>query len=232
MEHMTTETAPTTAPATAPAPGAPAAAPAAAPPAGSNATPPPAGEVITMTPAILKERLERSNEAYLKSLGFESPADIAAMKAKTEELAAAETERQRAEMTEVDRLKTERAEFEARATAAEAAQAQALTRAATTELCATMGVKDLEYARYRLGQLPEGADQAAEMKKWIEDPTERVRFGIDAGAAPAAAPASTTATNPATSAPAPGATKAPAASDVSKMSKAEFAAYKRNKHGY
>ena len=212
-----------------PVPPAPAAPP--APPA-----PPEAPAPITMTSEQLKERMDRGIAAHMKSLGI----DPDQAKKDRDELAtmrAAEDERKKAQMSEIDRLKAEKAESDVKVAAAERAAAASADQAAITRLCAESGVRDVAYATYRLADVPEG-ERAEKLAGWLKDPTEKARFNVGATAAPPKEPAQTTTstqdggapTAPAAGGPPAGAPGGPTKS-VDDMTTEEYRVYKQSKHG-
>lgn len=144
----------------------------------------------------------------------------------------ARVERERAEMTEAERQKSVAEEQKQRADKAEAARDAAEAKAALVESCAAHGIKDTAYAAFRLKDvLP--VEREAKLREWCADPIERTRLGLDPVAAPAP-----TATTPATTSTTPPTNQvgrvpppAPPVEDTSKMTREQFAEYKRRRHG-
>lgn len=202
----------------------PAAAPVATlptPPAPVAAPPPPPAPPAHIDP-----------NAAARALGFASAADLEAMRKSMADMQAAETERQRAAMTETERQKAVAEEQKARADAATQRAVAAEAKAALVESCAKHGIKDTAYAAYRLqGVAP--AEHEAKLREWCADPTERTRLGLDPVIAPApsvdtpATTSTTPPTNPIGRQPPP----APPIEDTTKMTRAQFDEYKRQRHG-
>ena len=188
-----------------PQPPPPAPAPAPAP---ANTTP--EVPVDGVPDEALADRLRRqaraNREAVLKELGFSSVEEAQAFKAKADADAAAEEERKRAEMSELERVRAEKAVTEqalaterSRAEAAERASEEAAILAHLQGLCAARGIKNPDYALFKLEKAVNGLEDGAELDEvaflddLIKDPRERYSLGVDADApAPAARPATTT----------------------------------------
>jgi hypothetical protein len=222
-----------------PAAGAPPAGPPAAPPV-PPAAPPATPDAFATFPTkeAFEERLERATRAKLRELGI----DPAKAKADADELAgmkAAEEKRRAADMTEVEKAKAEVAKAEAAKVAAEVATKLAREEAEVAKLAAVHGVPDLEYLAFRLKGCIEGEDRSAWLKKLLEQPLERARFGIVESApatppAPGAKPATTSSTPAGGAPPAPPPKTGGTPEDnkgAMKMSKPEFENYKRSKYG-
>jgi hypothetical protein len=177
--------------------------------------------------------MDRAKAAHLAELGLD-PDQAKRDREELAEMKAAEEERKKAAMTELDRLKAEKAEAELKIAAAERAAALSAETAAITALCAQSGVRDVDYARYRLKDIPE-AERATKLAEWLTDDTERARFNVGSHGPPA--PAQTTTTTPASGAPAPAhGPPTPMAGQggvksVDDMTRDEYQAYKQSKHG-
>lgn len=227
-----------TPPAGAPPAGAP---PAGAPPAGA----PPAGGgdpfATFHTKEAFDERLDRATRAKMRELGVDpeqakkDSAELAAMKE-------AEEKRRAAEMSDLEKAQAEAEKAKVEKAAAEAEKKKAERAYEIARLGAAHQVPDLEYLAFRIRSLPEGEDRDEWLTKLLEDPTERVRFGVTpAGDPPAGAKPgekkTTTTTTPkgGGGAPPPGGTGGGAPGEgektAMKMTKREFEAHKRQKYG-
>lgn len=191
-----------------PAPAPPAAAPA-LPPAGAPPVPPAApGTPFATFPTAeaFNERVARAARSHLQTeLGMpldEVKAGLASLAASQK----AEAERQQAELSELEKERTAREAAETAQCEAEEIRDQAVLDAHILGLCNERGVRDWQYAKYRIltkaGELPEGEDldEAAYLDKLLTDGQARIAMGVDqvpTAPQPVAAPASTT--------PAPGA---------------------------
>lgn len=157
-------------------------APVAAPPAAE-----PAEDTVTLTTKQLNERMERAVRSFLKrELGAESADEIKAARGKLADLERAEEERRKAAMSEQEKLQAELAEARKAAEAASAAAEQARVDLHLTKLFARHGVRNPDYATWRimdkLNQLPdsEELDEEAYLRELIADQRERVALGVDA----------------------------------------------------
>jgi len=230
-------------PAATPAAPAPAAAPAAAAPAAAPAADPTTGQPFATfhTKDAFDDRVDRAARAKMRELGV----DPEQAKKDAEELAAmkaAEEKRRAAEMSELERAQAEAEKLKAAAAEAEARAVIAGKEAETAKLAAAHRVADLKYLAFRLADCPDDADRDEWLGKLLEDPKERVRFGLEA-AAPASdettdttAKATTSATPRGGPAGAPQPPKTGGTPEGSKkgamgMTAAEFAAHKRATYG-
>lgn len=159
-------------------------APVAAPPAAE-----PAEDTVTLTTKQLNERMDRAVRSFLKrELGAESADEIKAARGKLADLERAEEERRKAAMSEQEKLQAELAEARKAAEAASAAAEQARVDLHLTKLFARHGVRNPDYATWRimdkLNQLPdsEELDEEAYLRELIADQRERVALGVDAPA--------------------------------------------------
>ena len=202
--------------------------PPAAPPVATVATPP--APLAPPPPPAPPAPLDPN--AAARALGFNSAADLETMRKTVADMQAAETERQRAAMTETDRQKSLAEEQRTRADSEKARADAAEAKAALVESCAKHGIKDTADAAYRRKDVP-AVEREAKLREWCADPTERTRLGLDAlpGAAPVnPEPASTSTTppnNPIGRQPPP----TPPIEDTSRMTRAQFEEYKRKRHG-
>lgn len=160
------------------------AAPQAAPPA---ASPEPAEDTVTLTTKQLNDRMERAVRSFLKrELGAESADEIKAARGKLADLERAEEERRKAAMSEQEKLQAELAEARKAAEAASAAAEQARVDLHLTKLFARHGVRNPDYATWRimdkLNQLPdsEELDEEAYLRELLSDQRERIALGVEA----------------------------------------------------
>lgn len=153
----------------------------------SAASAAPSEEMVTLTTKQLNERMERAVRSFIKrELGAESADEIKAARGKLADLERAEEERRKAAMTEQERLQAELAEARRAADQAAAAAEQARVDLHLTKLFARHGVRNPDYATWRimdrLNQLPdsEELDEEAFLKELLADQRERVALGVDA----------------------------------------------------
>ena len=236
---------PNTPPAGAPPAGTPPAGavapPAVAPPVAPAAVPPvdaPGSAFATFhTKEAFEERLDRATRAKLRELGVDpeqakkDSAELAAMKK-------ADEERRTAEMNELEKVQAEAEKLKTAAESATAEKEKAERAYAIARLGAAHQVPDLEYLAFRVRKCPDDEDRDEWLTKLLEDPTERVRFGVTAvdGAKPPEKKKADTTSTPKDGggAPAPGGSGgAPGEGEKTamKMTAAEFSDYKRQKYG-
>lgn len=157
-------------------PAAPAAP--AAPPAPTEEAP------ITMTSAQLAERNTRAARATMKKeFGTDDPAEV---KAKLDRLAKLETDAEESRKAALSReakleedLKAEKAKRET----AESERSQARFDAHVQGVCAKNGIRNTEYATFRLASAHAAGDAAFDeakfMRDLLADPKERMALGIE-----------------------------------------------------
>lgn len=130
------------------------------------------------------ERVKRAARSMIKSeLGLEDVGQIKTLIAEREQLRKAEEERKAAEMTEVEKLKAENDKARARLTEIENEAKAARTDAEITRLCAERGIRDIEYAKFKLRASRAGDDKDLEdtayLDKLLQLPKERIALGVD-----------------------------------------------------
>lgn len=182
----------------------------------SNAVPAePSEETLTLTTSQLKQRMDRAVRAALKrELGVDSLDSIKADIARKAELEKVEEERRQQSLTAQQRLEEQLANERAAREAAEAQAEQARVDLHLSRLFAKHGVKNADYATWRimdklnaLGD-DEELDEEAFLTGLLAHDHERIALGLEARqAAPAepqrvAVPATTT-TPPGTAPKAP-----------------------------
>lgn len=200
------------APAAAPAaPAAPPAAPAAGPPPVPVASPPGAAAppaaappaapgtpyAVFPTAEAFNDRVGRAARSTAQSeLGMPLDQAKVALEAWNKQQDAAKKAAD-AELSELERERAARTEAEAKVTAAEETAAEARLDAHVLQLCNERGIRDWQYAKFRitrkLDELPETEelDEAKFLDDLVADPQARVALGV--GVAPAApTPATTT----------------------------------------
>ena len=178
-------------------------------PATEAATPPtetPAAITFPTTEAF-NARVEQAARSMLKKeVGV---GDLKTIKERMEQAAAlqkAEEERNAAQMSELERERAARASAEAEAARYREEAAANAFEAHIVKVCAERGIKDIDYAKYRVKTaaeaLEEGAppiDERAFLDGLLQDPRHRVALGVDDVSAPAVEPQRTAAvTTPAT----------------------------------
>lgn len=185
-----------------------------------------------------KTRMERHTRSTLKKeFGVESPDELKLKFSKLAELEAREEEQRKASMTreqqlteEIETMKktmseamtrAERSEFEAR----------------TTKLFSKLGIKQSDYATYRLqsAEKGEGFNEESYFQALLEDPRERIALGVDDITQAAQAPrqvtmGATTTSLDNLSAPKPA--RAGAAEPIKSAFDLDDAAYKKRRQQY
>ncbi len=190
---------------------------------------------IKFTSKQLDARLKRATSAELKDLfGTDDRDAIKAQWQKAKDLEAAEEERKRQQMSEIERYQVDLAkEREASArTAAELAEVKFTQH--ITENCATLGIKSLKYARFLVSEaaeeLPDGQqlDVGKFLSERLADPQHAAALGIVQPPPVIAPKGVSTSPEPAGGAPNPP-TAAPlvpaGGKTVAQMTKAEFNAH-------
>ncbi len=147
-------------PAAAPEPGvAPAAAPAAPPPVAA----PPADPSIHMTSEQLSDRLERDRAAQLQKMGFASEAELTAMRERDQAATdAAETAR-REQQTREEQLAEDVSTANAARDNALAECDQLRLESHVAGICATVGVRNLDYATHMIERAAEALPDGEEL---------------------------------------------------------------------
>lgn len=183
-------------------------------------------ETISLPKDAFQQRIEQAKRAGLKEAGID-PEQVKKDREELAKLKADAEERKKAEMTEKERLETEKAEAVAKAEEATKRAEAATHRAHVVEECAKHGVRDVDYALFRIAKREEGQSISEFLTEILKDDTEKTRFGVSAPGTP---PKATTTGTPETAPPKPKDGGTPD-KPVEQMTKAEFAAYKRSKHG-
>lgn len=203
--------------------------PPADPPAPPAADPKPADqENISLPKSAFDARIEQAKRAGLKEAGID-PDQVKKDREELAKLKAEAEERKKAEMTDRERLEAEKAEAEAKAKEAMERAERSDHRAHVVEVCAKHGIRDIDYAMFRIGKREEGQSIDDFLSETLKDETEKTRFGVAPAGAPAPAKTTTTGT-PENAPPKPSDGGAPV-KPVSQMTKQEFAEHKRKKHG-
>lgn len=180
-----------------------------------------------------KARVKREAAGILKKeLGDIDLAAIKTIISEHKELKTAAEKKRTEELSEAEKL---REQLDAKAKEAEAAAAELATerrRAEVLELGLQHGVKDGGYLEFRLAEARrkaaegEEVDEEALLKGWLEDATERTRFGLEAP--PEEVEEGATTTPAGGPAPKPDGKKPPTKKDVMDMSREEFTEYQRS----
>lgn len=124
--------------------------------------------------SMLKEQLGVADFAQVK----QQMSDFAALKAQQEE-------EKLAAMSEMDRMRLERDEFSSKAAQMQEEVERAVFDSHITKLCAQRGIRDVDYAKYKVmhkyNNLPEDEeiDEAAYIDGLLESKRERVALGVD-----------------------------------------------------
>lgn len=192
------------------------------------------------TKEAFDDRLDRATRARLREMGVD-PAQAKKDREELERLKKDQEERRAAEMSELEKAQDAAKKAGEEKAAAEALAARAREEAEIAKLAAAHRVPDLEYLEFRMRKCPEGEDRDEWLTKLLEDPKERVRFGVEEPSSgstddtpPGQKKATTSATDPkGNNAPPPKTGGSPEGTEKTamKMTKAEFEAYKRQKYG-
>ena len=204
-------------------------------------TPPPATPGVpaepsdlTLTSAQLTARLERHYKSQLrKQFGTDDPSTITAQLEAAKAFEAAESERKRASMSELERVQTELKTERATRAAAEAERDQVRYENHIAGVCAKLGVRNIEYAMHIAGRaagaLPDGEvlDVSEYLTAQIAAPTNRAALGVDTAPTQVAVGVQTTPADPSqpTPQPPPAGPGAPPPVDAMTMTPAMFRAH-------
>lgn len=132
-----------------------------------------AGDNIhTLTHEQFKERMERANAKQLKKLFGTSNVDELTQRFKRlSELESAEEERKRQEMTEMERHKADLEAEKAARAKTEEELAEVKFDAHVSGICASLGVKNIDYAKFIVGKkasaLPDGEE--LDVREYLEE---------------------------------------------------------------
>lgn len=192
------------------------------PPANPAATPPDE-ETLTIPKGAFAERLARHHRTQLReTFGTE---DATELKSRLERLAAyeaAEEERRKAQMTEIERAKAEAEEARVRAAKLEQELDARAFEARVAAACAAKGIRNTEYAMFSVIQAAESLGEGGSLDldsylaERLADPMTRAALGVESAPPVVATPATTTpVTSPGAAPPPPGvAPPAPSAFDL------------------
>jgi hypothetical protein len=142
---------------------------------------------ITLTSEQLRDRLDRSRTAFLRANGFASEDELKALRQRDVDRVATEEAARKATMTREQQLQEELAQANARSVASEERAARAHFDRHVAGVCATLGVKNLDYATFLVEQaaqaIPDG--QELDVQAWLQSrleshPATRAALGIDA----------------------------------------------------
>lgn len=134
----------------------------------------------------LKTRMERHTRSTLKKeFGVESSDELKLKFAKLAELEAREEEQRKASMTREQQLQEEIEKMKAQMNEAMTLAEKAKFDAHTTRLYSKLGLKNADYATFKLASAvrEEGFSDEAYLSALLEDPRERVALGVDEPAA-------------------------------------------------
>jgi hypothetical protein len=191
-----------------------------------------------MSSEQLRERMDRDRVAYLKTLGFESEQELKDFQKAEQERREKEEEERRAQQSREEQLQEDlqKAQQE-REEAVEQAEALRWERH-VSGICATVGVRNVEYAMFELERAanatPEG--QEFDVEAWLReriDPANAEQHGTMAAAlgmeappvTPRAAPVTTTGDEPPPPAP-PAGGGPPSDADAMNLTPEQWAARK------
>lgn len=173
--------------------GTPPAVPADAPVVPDAAAPQPVDASISMTSQQLTDRMARDRQAYLRGLGFETEGELVAMQAAQREQAEATETARREQQTREETLQED---LTARTTERDAAIAegeQLRWERHCSGICATVGVRNVEYAMFELERAANalGDSEELDVEAWLQeriDPANAGQHGTMAAALGMAAP--------------------------------------------
>jgi hypothetical protein len=207
-------------------------------------------DIIKLPKAKFEERLERASRSTLTRLfGTSDEKKIVEQQERMKKLEEEAATRAAADKTDLERARDEAAKATARAAEAEADAELARQRAHITRLGAERGITNIDLLEHKvfkaLDELPEGESELDEVELiegYLKDPRDRIALGVDAVPDPAAKDgkqqperkqgATTSPAPPVRTTdrkPPPAAAATPAV-DVSKMTPAEYRAWKAQ-HG-
>lgn len=156
-----------------------------------------------MTSEQLAERMQRDRRTYLRSLGYESEEELRAAQQRERERQEAEENARREQQTREQNLQEDLERERQRAAAAEAARDRLQFETEVTTLCATVGVRNVDYALHLVDRARqeategESVDVEAFLRERIDPENEahqqtRLALGIEAAPTTTPAPATTT----------------------------------------
>ena len=155
------------------------------PPPGTPPAPPPAKPFAEFPDAdTFNKRMEREAKRILKEQGIEDPAAVKAQLDEYAKLKAAQEEERKKQMSEADRLREERDKAAAERTSAMSRAEEAELRAHCYQVFASKGIKNFDYALWKLTQkLSEigddgELDEAAWLDEQLKDPATAAAFGL------------------------------------------------------
>jgi hypothetical protein len=163
------------------------------PPEGTPPAPPPE-ETFTFSQKALKKRLNREKESaqkeMLETLGFKTLDEFSAWRKEDKKAKAAAEAKRREEMTEIERYKADlaaaneaRTNYEQQLENAKIQQQAAQIDAQINAVCAKKGIKDLEYAKFKIQQGVEnlGDDDELDFDTYLDELLEDDRQKISLG---------------------------------------------------
>jgi len=207
-------------------PPVPPAAPAA--PAGGGDDP----EELRLTSEQLRDRLNRSRTSFLRANGLESEEAFKALLERDKQRAAADDEQRRAALSREQVLQEDLAKERAARVDLEERAARYGFERHVAGICATLGVRHLDYATFEIERaaaaLPDG--QELDVEAWLRDqmetrPAMRAALGLEPATTSVSAPVTTT-TAHRDAPPPPRSGGAPPAADVFGMDSANWQARK------
>jgi hypothetical protein len=199
------------------------------PPVAPPVAPPTDPANITLTSEQLRDRLDRSKTSFLRAHGFASEDELKALKLRDVERVAKDEETRKATMTREQQLQEELAQERAGRAASDERAMRATFDRHVAGVCATLGVKNLEYATFLVEQAAQATPEGSELdvQAWLQarlesHPATRAALGMDAPVATVVDPITTVPGFTPPPPPRPGA--APPASDAFGMDAAAWQA--------
>ena len=193
------------------------------------------------TAEAFQDRVGRAARSHLKKeladLGIEDISQLKEQMAEAAKIREQQEEQRKAEMSEIERLREEKTLLEQRAQEQEARADEIAFDAHIAKLCISRGIKDAEYAKYRIMQRVESLgedeelDEAAFLDELMANPQTKAALGIEEAPVPPrqvdAKPSTTTSNGAKPGTPggppaAPSANPADPPKSAMEMSKEEF----------
>jgi hypothetical protein len=194
------------------------------PPAGDGDPPP---EELRLTSEQLRDRLNRSRTAFLRANGLDSEEAFKQLVERDKQRATQEDEARRASLSREQVLQEDLARERAARVELEERAARFGFERHVAGICATLGVRNLDYATFEIERaaaaLPEG--QELDVEAWLREsmetrPAMRAAFGLDVATTVSEPITTTTAGGPRPTPPRAGG--APPSSDVFGMDSAAW----------
>ena len=152
------------------------------PPAPTPPPPPKRWDPITFeTKESFDERMDREARARIKQKYGMTDKELDDRFKRAGELEAAEEARAKAQRTKEEQLELEKKQAEEARAKAETQAAEANALAATVRACATLGIKNVDYALFEVSRAGKtGTDAQAHLAELLKDDAKKLALGIAA----------------------------------------------------